>query len=91
MSNYKISLKSKKTNFGAKNALFRFFGLEFLKAIVIFEISSLELVEIVFLTYTVNFSIGPALSKGLGSNYSQGQIWGPDFVGFNRLFVVIYL
>ena len=47
------------------------FGLEFEKTIVIFEISTLEFFN-EFLTHTVNFDIGSALSKGLGSPFSEG-------------------
>ena len=40
------------------------FGREFLKIIVIFEISTLEFVKNEFLTHTVNFGIGSAYFQG---------------------------
>ena len=40
------------------------FGLQFLKTIVIFEISTLEFVKHEPLTNTINFGIGSAFSKG---------------------------
>ena len=52
-------------------------GIEFLKNIVIFEISTLKLVKNEFLTRTVNFDIGSAFSKGLGSTLSEGLGPGP--------------
>ena len=48
------------------------FGLEFQKAIVIFEISTLKFVISESLTHTVNFSIGSAFSEGPGPGL------GPD-------------
>ena len=39
------------------------FGLKFLKAFVIFEISTLESSKNEFLTHKVNFDIGSAFSK----------------------------
>ena len=53
------------------------FGLEFQKSIVIFEISTLEFVKNESLTYTVNFGIGSAFSKGSGSAFSEGPSPGP--------------
>ena len=53
------------------------FGLEFLKIIVIFEISTLKFVKNESLTHTVNFCIGSAFSKGLGSTFSEGPGSGP--------------
>ena len=53
------------------------FGLEFLKTIVIFEISTLKFVKNESLTQTVNFSIGSAFSKGQGSTFSEGPGSGP--------------
>ena len=49
------------------------FGLYFLKTIVLFEISALKFIIIESLTHTVNFSIGSAFSKGLGSTFSEGS------------------
>ena len=40
--------------------------LEFEKTIVIFEISTLELVKSEFLTHTANFGIGSTFAKGPG-------------------------
>ena len=53
--------------FEIKNTLLGIFGLEFLRTIVIFEISNLEFVKHESLTHTMNFAIGSAFSKGLGS------------------------
>ena len=53
------------------------FGLEFQKSIVIFEISALEFVKNESLTYTVNFGIGSAFSKGSRSAFSEGPGPGP--------------
>ena len=53
------------------------FGLEFLKTIVIFEISTLKFVKNESLTHTVNFCIGSAFSKGQGSTFSEGPGSGP--------------
>ena len=39
-------------------------GLEFLKTIVILEISTLKLFSEEYLTHTVNFDIGSAFSEG---------------------------
>ena len=47
------------------------FGLEFLRTIVIFEISNLEFVKHESLTHTMNFAIRSAFSKGLGSTFSE--------------------
>ena len=46
------------------------FGLEVLKTIVKFEITTFEFVKHESLTRTMNFGIGPALSKSLGSAFS---------------------
>ena len=48
------------------------FGPEFLKAIVLFEINTLEFVNYESLTHIMNFGIGYAFSKGLGSAFSEG-------------------
>ena len=64
------------SKFGWKNALFGFFGLEFERTIVIFEISILEFVENESLTHTMNFDIDSAFFKGLGSNFWEGP--GPS-------------
>ena len=42
------------------------FGLEFEKAVVISEISTLEFRKNEFLTHAVNFGIGSTFSKGPG-------------------------
>ena len=42
------------------------FGLEFLKTIVIFEISTLKFVKHESLTHSMNFGIGSVFSEGLG-------------------------
>ena len=48
------------------------FRLEIEKAIVISEISNLEFLKNEFLTHTVNFDIGFAFSKDLGSGFYEG-------------------
>ena len=53
------------------------FGLEFLKTIVEFEISTLKFVKIKFLTHTVNFGIGCTFSKGPGSAFYEDPGPGP--------------
>ena len=62
--------------FGTENALLSIFGLEFLKAIVLFENSNLEFVKHESLTHTMNFDIRSAFSKGLGSTFSKGPAPG---------------
>ena len=52
-------------------------GLEFLKTIVIFEISTLKLFSEDSLTHTVNFGIGSAFSKGPGFAFSEGPSTDP--------------
>ena len=52
-------------------------GVEFLKTIVIFEISTLELVKHEFLTHTVNFGIGSTFSKGPVSAFLKVRVWFP--------------
>ena len=54
------------------------FRLEFLKTVVIFEISTLKFVKNESLTHAVNFGIGSAFSKSLGSAFSEGPGPGPD-------------
>ena len=51
--------------------------LEFQKAIVIFEISTLQFVKNESLTHTTNFGIGSIFSKGLCSAFSEGPGPGP--------------
>ena len=53
------------------------FGLEFGKSIVISEIITLEYHENKSLTHAVNFGIGSAFHKGLGSGFSEGPCPGP--------------
>ena len=62
----------KKIKLGTKIVLFRNFWTEFGKAIVIFEISTLEFIKTEFLTIIVNFGIGFTYSKGPGSACSEG-------------------
>ena len=56
------------------------FGVEFQKTIVIFEISTLKFVIHESLIHTVNFGIGSAFSKGLGSTFSEGPGPGPGLL-----------
>ena len=49
-----------------------FLGQNFQKAIVIFEISTLEFVEHESLTHTMNFGIRSAFCRGLGFAFSEG-------------------
>ena len=86
--NAKFCKKAKMPKLGTKNALLGYFwqempylgifGLEFWKAIVIFEISTLKFVKYESLTHIVNFGIGSAFSKGPGSAFSEGPGPGPD-------------
>ena len=69
--------KTKMPKFGTKNALFVCFLAGILKTIVIFEISTLEFVKNEFLTHTLNFRIGSAFSKSVGSAFSEGPGPGP--------------
>ena len=62
---------------GPKISYFRISRLEFENNIVIFEISTLELVKNEFLSHTVNFGIGFAFSKGPRSTFFQGLGSGP--------------
>ena len=48
------------------------FGLEFEKAILISEISSLECLKNQSLTHTVNFGIGSPFPKSPGSAFYEG-------------------
>ena len=50
------------------------FGVEFLKGIVIFEISTLKFVKAESLTHTVNFGIGSAFSEGSGPGPGPGPL-----------------
>ena len=52
-------------------------GLEFLRTIVLFKISSLEFVKHESLTHTMNFDIRSAFSKSLGSAFFEGPCPGP--------------
>ena len=52
-------------------------GLEFLKTIVILEISTLKLFSEESLTHTVNFGIGSAFSKGPRLAFSEGPSTDP--------------
>ena len=66
----------KMPKFGTENALLSIFGQEFLRTIVLFENSNLEFVKHESLTHTMNFDIGSAFSKGLGSAFSEGSVPG---------------
>ena len=61
-------------------------GVEFLKNIVIFEISTLEFVKHESLTHTMNFGIGSAFSIVLGPAFLKVRVR----VGFIR-YATIYL
>ena len=54
------------------------FGLEYEKAIVISEISTLKFLKNESFPYIVNVGIGSAFSKGLGSGFSRRRGLGPD-------------
>ena len=69
--------KQKCLNLGPKMPDLGIFGVEFLKGIVIFEISTLKFVKAESLTHTVNFGIGSAFSEGPGSAFSEGSGPGP--------------
>ena len=67
------------------------FGLEFLKTIVIFEISTLEFVKHESLTHTINFGIGSAFSKGLRSAFSEGLGLGPLYKACHLCVVLLFI
>ena len=67
----------KMPNLGTKISYLGIFRLEFLKTIFIFEISTLEFVKYESLTNAINFGIGSAFSKDLGSILSEGPAPGP--------------
>ena len=70
--------KTKMPKFGTKNTLFGgFFGQNFKKTIVIFQISTLKFVKNECLTHTVNVGIGSAFSKCPRSVFSEGLGPGP--------------
>ena len=56
---------------------FGIFGIEFLKPIVIFKISTLKFFKNESLTHIANFVVGSAFSKGPGSAFSEGPGPGP--------------
>ena len=60
--------------FGTKSTLY---GLFWAGIFVIFESSTLKSVMSESLTFTVNFGLGSAFSKGLGSTFSEGPGPGP--------------
>ena len=60
----KFREKMKMPKFGTKKAL------TFLRTIVLLEISNLDFVKHESLTDTMNFVLGSAFSKGLGSAFS---------------------
>ena len=72
--------KWKCLNLGPKMPYLGIFGLEFQKAIVIFEISTLKSVKTEFLTHTVNFGIGSAFAKSPGSAFSECSGPGPGLL-----------
>ena len=65
--------------FGTKNSLFGYLWVRVLKAIVIFEITTLKFVISESLTHIVNFGVGFAFSKRLGSTFSEGSVPGSGF------------
>ena len=69
------------------------FGLEFQKAIVIFEISTLEFVKNESLTYTVIFGIGSTFSKVPWSAFSEtrGPGPGPLYKACRTIYLFVYL
>ena len=54
-----------------------YFGLEFGKTMVIFEISTLEFIKKEFLTILVNFDVGSAFYKSSGFAFSERPGLGP--------------
>ena len=67
LRNFKILRKNKNAKiWDQKCLIWVFFGQNFKKTVVIFEISTLEFVRIEPLTHTVNFGIGWAFPEGLG-------------------------
>ena len=86
MSNWKISGSNENVliweweclNLVLKMPYFGICGIEFLKSIVIFEISTLKLVISETLTHTVNFGIESAFCKGPGLAFSESPGPGPD-------------
>ena len=63
------------------------FGLEYEKAIVISEISTLKFLKNESFPYIVNVGIGSAFSKGLGSGFSRRRGLGP---GLGSLYKVCH-
>ena len=55
-------------------------GLEFVKGIVISEMSALEFLKNESLTHTVNFGIGFSFSKGPWSRFHEGPGPGPGLL-----------
>ena len=74
-----LQQKEKSLNLRPKMSYLGTFGLEFEKAVVISEISTLEFRKNEFLTHAVNFGIGSTFSKGPGSSFSEapGSGTGP--------------
>ena len=63
--------------FKPKLPYFSLFRLEFLKTIVVFEISPFEFITNELWTHTRNFCIGSTFSKGPGSTFPGGPGPGP--------------
>ena len=63
------------------------FGLEYEKAIVISEISTLKFLKNESFPHIVNVGIGSAFSKGLGSGFSRRRGLGP---GLGSLYKVCH-
>lgn len=61
----------KLNRFEIKVVLFGYFGLEFQKFFIMFEISTLDFIKNKFLTNTVNFGIGLDFSKIPGSAFND--------------------
>ena len=61
------------------------FGLEYEKAIVISEISTLKFLKNESFPYIVNVGIGSAFSKGLGSGFSRRRGLGPGLGSLDKV------
>ena len=85
----KFLKKQKCLNLGPKISFLGIFGLGFENNIVIFEISTLEIVKYESLTNTVSFGIESAFSKGPG--YAFSEVPGPGPVGFVKYAILTWL
>ena len=65
------------SKFKPKLPYFSLFGLEFLKTIVIFEISTFEFITNEIWTHAGNFCIGSAFAKGPRSTFPEGPALVP--------------